>query len=476
MKTASATADMKLVHAAPLTVRRVVYVGGDFEAFASSYLRRNPNAALEAGVSSQSGGSDTELLIAASEPDLQAILDAAPSFPEHCAIVARLATGHGYSRQSLAQRGLALAKALRDERGEVWVIVPAAAAQARLHVELWAFAPMLMDVRTRLPTQQLGTDPSVRARWHVPPFELPDLPIDTPKVVVTQRPGRYPEPYLRNWVAETLARGWLPVLETDDHPGLIAAVDGQPGEPNWLSAKAMLAVQTSTEKLATAFAAHNPEVRVFPNAVFELPPLPEARRPRRVFYGAVSRGPFAVDVARSLAPTIRQFPDVEFVVVGDQAVFDALPTRRKRFEGLVPYEQYLRMLRSCSVILSPLAGRPFEDTKSDAKYLDAAQAGALMIASPTVYGDVIQHGVTGMIARRMQDWAPLLAEALRNEPKRREMAGRAWAQVREGRMFADQIAQRRDWYLELWERRDELERAAYERVAGLAEAVEQLRR
>ncbi|WP_423353288.1 glycosyltransferase family protein [Phenylobacterium sp. VNQ135] len=382
------------------------------------------------------------------------------------------------SRAALEDAGLALAKARPDDSGEVLVLARRGGLRSpRLHVELWAFAPALMDIRTRLPTEQLDTEPCVTARWHLRPFELPDLPPDTPKIVVSQRPGRYPEPYLRQWLAETLAKGWLPVLETDDHPGVMARVQArEPDALDWLQVRAMAAVQTSTPRLAEALAEHNPEVRVFPNAVFELPPFPTRERPRRVFYGAVSRGPLAVEVARSLGPVVRQFPDVEFLVVGDRAVFDALPTRRKRYEDIVPYDRYLAVMRACSVTLSPLAGNAYEDTKSDAKFLDAAQSGTLMIASPTVYSDVIRHGENGLIAQRTQDWPRLLADALGNDAKRREMTLCAWSEVRERRMFADQIAARRDWYLDLWDRREALERALCERLPGLADAIAHHRR
>jgi hypothetical protein len=51
------------------------------------------------------------------------------------------------------------------------------------------------------------------------------------------------------------------------------------------------------------------------------------------------------------------------------------------------------------------------------------------------------------------------------------MARRAWAYVRDERMFADQVALRRDWYLDLWSRRDALNAALLARMPGLRELV-----
>jgi glycosyltransferase involved in cell wall biosynthesis len=230
-------------------------------------------------------------------------------------------------------------------------------------------------------------------------------------------------------------------------------------------------VQTTTEPLAAAFRPHNPEVRIFDNAVFELAPFPGSAPPQRVFYGAISRGGFGVRVARALAPVTAEFPDLEFVVLGDRAVFDALPTANKRFEPYLPYEAYLAAMASCAVSLSPIESLPLRDTKSDAKFLDAARAGVVTIASPLIYDRVIKHGVNGFLAQRLEDWAPLLRQALADPVATRAIGRRAWDHVRAQRMFAAQVAQRRDWYRDLWARRDALNAAAFARVPGLAQAV-----
>lgn len=201
---------------------------------------------------------------------------------------------------------------------------------------------------------------------------------------------------------------------------------------------------------------------MLPNAVFRLERFPE-RLPRRVFYGAVSRGPFAAGVAATLGPVIEEFPDVEFIVVGDQAVFDALPTQRKQLRGYMPYDEYLQLMGTCAVSLSPIEGSEHQETKSDAKYLDGAARGVLTIASPTIYSGVMRHGRNGLIAETVADWAPLLAQALRDEDASRVMARNAWDYVAGARMFADQIRDRHNWYRDLWARRDELNAALFRR-------------
>jgi hypothetical protein len=469
-----------LATAAPLTARNVLYVGKDFRTFAAAYRLRNPKADLRALPSAASGGDPeaaSDLVVVGPGADLDGILSQALVRPGGALVLAGAPAAPAPS-PDVTGAGFAVVKTHHGSSGPIWVAQHRAdAAGPKLHVELLAFAPRLMDIRTRLPMQQLDTEPAVSAYFRTAPFRLPDIPVDTARVAICQRPRIDDLDQMRNLLAPILAGGWIPVLEIDDHPDLMAGVKGNSSSDNvWTTTRAMAAVQTSTSKLAQALLVHNPEVKVFPNAVFELPPFPEGDRPRRVFYGAISRGPFAVDVARSLSPVVRQFPDTEFVVVGDRAVFDALPTRRKRFEEYIPYERYLALMRTCSVTLSPLAGGAPEETKSDAKFLDAAQSGALMVASPVVYGEVVRHGQNGLIARSREQWAPLLASALRNQVKRREMARCAWEEVRAKRMFVDQIAERRDWYLSLWHRREALERELCARLPGLADAIRAHRR
>jgi glycosyltransferase involved in cell wall biosynthesis len=182
----------------------------------------------------------------------------------------------------------------------------------------------------------------------------------------------------------------------------------------------------------------------------------------------VTRGPFAVEVARSLEPALRRFPDVEFVVVGDRAVFEALATDNKRYLPLMDYADYLAEMGDCAVSLSPVEPRRHLETKSDAKFVEAAARGVVTIGSPIVYGRTIRHGETGLLAAAFGDWAPLLAETLADEAGRRRMAEAAWRYVRDQRMFADQIAQRRAWYAELWDRRAELTAAVAARLPGVA--------
>src|SRR5262249_2804030 len=156
--------------------------------------------------------------------------------------------------------------------------------------------------------------------------------------------------------------GWLIVLEVDDHPALLADVRGTAlSALDWQRFAYCHAIQTSTERLRAALAPHNPEIAVFRNAVFDLPPFSDGTRLPRVFIGAVGPRAFSAQVAASLDPVVRQFPDLQFVVAGEKDVFDALPTRQKTYHGYLPYADYLDLMASCAVALAPLAAREFLD-------------------------------------------------------------------------------------------------------------------
>ncbi len=338
----------------------------------------------------------------------------------------------------------------------------------RLHVA--AFASALLDIRGRLPSLALAADPALESTFAQGlPIALPATPPDQPKVLVLQRPFYDTQDRMLGDLTHILANGWVVVIDVDDHPDFIAEQQGRAKAPtDWPKFAHVHAVQTSTPALAQAFRTQNPEVKIFPNAVFDLPPFPERSGSPSVFYGAVNRGPFPVQVAASLKNVIRDNPRTSFVVVHDRAVFDALPTKRKTFHPTLSYEAYLEIMAGCDINLSPLQGAPGEAYKSDAKFLDAARSGVLTIASPTVYAHTIRDGETGLIANHLRDWDRQLRIALRNGDKRRAMARAAWDYVREERMFAQQAAERRDWYLSLWANRESLTRDLLARAPALA--------
>jgi SAM-dependent methyltransferase len=336
----------------------------------------------------------------------------------------------------------------------------------RLHIHFAALAPAFMDVRTRLPAEALESDPSLTVSYREKSAVLPDLPVDQPKVAVLQRLIMRDENHWRSYVAQARARGWTLVYEIDDHPDLLGRVHQSGAMRAQIRAaitRGCHAVQTSTVKLANALRELNPELAVFENAVMDLPPFQPRHQVRKVFYGALNREGFSAQVASALAPALHAHPELEFSVVHDRAFFDALPTQNKTFQSALSYVDYLKSMADCDIVLSPLEGSDAELYKSDVKFLEATRCGAAMIASPCVYEDTIQQGLTGLIAREIADWPTALARLVADPALRDTIAAAAWRQVRDHRMMAAQVAARGLWYRDIHARRDALDAAILER-------------
>lgn len=332
------------------------------------------------------------------------------------------------------------------------------------HLSLLAGAPSFLDVRTRLPADQLETLPGLSVNYGERTLSLPLGRATHPKILLQQRGSKTDEAAWMTHLADLIAREWVVITEFDDHPDLFRELGRGQAQSIELALSAAHAIQTSTPALEEAFRKTNPETRRFDNALFSLAPYRDrSSEPARVFYGALNRERFSAQIARALTPCVEANPDTEFVVVHDRAFFQALPTRSKRFLPAMPYGDYLRTMAQCHIALTPLEGTFGERFKSDIKFLEAAGAGVAMIASPPVYADTIVDGETGLIAPAVEDWPGALSRLLAEPKLRQELARNAWEYVRAERMFAYQAAARRDWYIDLWERRAELTDALVER-------------
>ncbi len=326
-----------------------------------------------------------------------------------------------------------------------------------------AMAPRFLEARAEVPAQLLNSLPDVSVDFQRHSVAVEQTPPE-PRILILQRLKIVDHAGYAQSIRRFVSKGWIVIADLDDHPALLSTVSGEDIEAKWLPLTMAHGVQTSTPALAEAFRAYNPEVAVFPNAVGELPGFEaSAGEPLRVFYGALNREGFSRRVAGALRPCIEAHPEVEFLVVNDRAFFDALPTDRKVFRPALPYNDYLDAMATCHILLTPLEGTFGELFKSDIKYLEASARGLATVASAAVYADTIVEEETGLIARSLEDWPAALGRLLGEEALRTRLARNAWEYVRSERMFAHQAQARRDWMLSLWERREPLSAALFQR-------------
>ena len=260
--------------------------------------------------------------------------------------------------------------------------------------------------------------------------------------------------------------------ELDDHP----VISKQMLEDNYFSFRAVSAVQTSTQYLADFLREFNPYVYLFEN---QLEALPERRKYNMqnnrvtIFFGAFNRRRDWEPLMPAINNAIQRHGDrLYFRVVSDHGFYQALQTEAKEFTGgtqdgdiVVPYEMYTAALHASDIALLPLNDTDFNRAKSDLKFIESAGHGAAVLASPTVYAGTVRDGETGLIFRSPKEFAQKLDLLIRRADLRRTLAENAYRYVAEHRLLDQHIDDYIHAYREMFERREELERARLQRVA-----------
>jgi len=341
-----------------------------------------------------------------------------------------------------------------------------AAAMARMQVVSTMLEPVggVSDVRVLQPMQALGRESGLDIHI-IDDREFPRVADDSPRIFIFHRPCLAGESGLA-MLRGILALGYVTVCEFDDHPDYLPVLQ----RDDLLNFTGVHAVQTSTPALAAVLGQRNPNIAVFPNAIDSLDPPRNFTNPERLtlFFGGINREHEWRDLMPALNEVLREAGPKLFVrVVADQGFFDALQTQHKSFTPLCDYAAYRHMLAESEISLMPLRDIAFNRCKSDLKFLEAAAARCVALASPTVYANTIRHGQTGLVFTSPDMLRDSLRAVLANPLWAQGLADAARADISKHRMLAHQMAARQAWYRSLWERRDALTRALAIRVPEL---------
>ena len=337
----------------------------------------------------------------------------------------------------------------------------------RIHVTSTMLAPIggVSHVRVVEPMQAMGTDPAVSGRIVSPTtaIEQPDPP---PRIFVYHRPLLAGDEGIQH-VRELIGAGYVLVCEFDDHPDYIKVLQ----RPDIQNFRAVHAIQTSTEPLATVLRRENPEVAVFPNAVHELDSPRNFTDPTRLtlFFAGLNREeewPPLLPALNAAASIVGE--RLRFHIVNDRGLFDALMTPHKQFTPLCDYATYRSLLAQCEFSFMPLADGPFNRCKSDLKFLEAAACGVTAVASEVVYSNSIEDGRTGFVFRDARELQQKLLHLVAQPDLAQAMGLAARTHVAEHRMLAYQVQNRIAWYRSLWARREALHKSLLARVPELA--------
>ena len=240
------------------------------------------------------------------------------------------------------------------------------------------------------------------------------------------------------------------------------------------------AIQVSTPRLAAFMRHFNPNVVVFPN---ELTYLPEPRvypadGPVTIFFGALNRGADWQEIMPVLNELLAQYGDrVQVRVVFDRSFYDELRTEHKELvgteypKGFAPYSVYEDALHGSDIALLPLRDTPFNVMKSDLKFIECAGHGTVALASPTVYADTVQDGVTGCIYHNVEEFRVKLTMLIENRERRQRIATAAYEYVKEHRLLSQHYEERVQFYRSLCAHLPELNQDMARRLAKLKEVM-----
>ena len=326
------------------------------------------------------------------------------------------------------------------------------------------------EARVDYPLSALRAEPYTRVIWEAGQLVIPnDM---KPGILMLHRYQLSRDDALAKAVDGYIEKGWLVVLDFDDDPRFWP--DNVKNE--FLGFRQVHAVSVSTPKLADLVSTWNPNVKLLPNAVFEVPWLedklikPSIENPLRIFYGALNREEDIRQVSASLFSILKQYAErIEIEVIHDKNFFDSLPDGlAARFHSVLPVNDYYRLMMSCDVALLPLRDTDFNRCKSDLKFIESCAYGLIPICSTVVYYERKAHRQIGIFPKGPDSWGRAI-ELLLNDNDQlnlRRNAGRAYV-LRE-RMHAHLVREREDWYRNLLNQRAEIESQRRDRLLSLS--------
>lgn len=127
-----------------------------------------------------------------------------------------------------------------------------------------------------------------------------------------------------------------------------------------------------------------------------------------------------------------KYKHVTFVIQGhhSQVFYDNVPNERIAMLDWMPIDSYPAGMLNIDIGCCPLSDTKFNRAKTYIKAMEYAASGAAVVASPTVYGQLIEHGVDGYIANTVDEWESYLSELVEDYTRRHELSKALLAKVR----------------------------------------------
>jgi len=138
------------------------------------------------------------------------------------------------------------------------------------------------------------------------------------------------------------------------------------------------------------------------------------------------------DMAKAWGILAEKYPHVTFVIMGffPGVFYEHVPEERIAHVDWMPIQTYPIGMLNIDIGCCPLSNTIFNRAKTYIKAMEYAASGAAVVASPTVYGQIIDHGVDGYIARSVDDWVEYLSALIDDYRHRQDMSHTLLAKVR----------------------------------------------
>jgi Glycosyl transferases group 1 len=131
-------------------------------------------------------------------------------------------------------------------------------------------------------------------------------------------------------------------------------------------------------------------------------------------------------MAEAWARITSRYRHVRFVVGGylPDSIRERVPADRLAFIPWLPLERYPAMLAQIDIACCSVTDTPFNRAKTSIKAWEAALAGSAVVATPTLYGEVIEDRRTGRLASTVDQWESAVAELIERPALRLMLARR----------------------------------------------------
>jgi glycosyltransferase involved in cell wall biosynthesis len=127
-----------------------------------------------------------------------------------------------------------------------------------------------------------------------------------------------------------------------------------------------------------------------------------------------------------------KYPKVTFVIMGyfPKIFYEKVPEERIATIEWMPVESYPVGMLNIDIGCCPLSNTIFNRAKTFIKAMEYAASGAAVVASPTVYGQLIDHGEDGYIANTVDEWVEYLSALIEDYRHRHDISKKLLAKVR----------------------------------------------